>query len=295
MLKQIFFFMVKSGSPPWEGRFDGETVGRWWLIVCLLGALSGCAWLTDQQRQIIYRPTLAAQGSSVASASKPQFYELQVPAPGAPAHISLWWLPHAAPEAPTLLYLHGTFRNLEGNRHKIESLQQAGFSILAVDYRGWGHSTAITPSEQSILADARLAWAELVRREPRPAQRVIYGHSMGSAVAVDLASQLNAPKDYGGLMLESAFTSFADVARSAGFWARVLALFSTERFASIEKIGQIHAPLLMLHGTQDDTIPITLGEQLFAAANAPKQWVSIEAGWPPRCTGKRCSASRPNT
>lgn len=221
---------------------------------------------------------LTAHGSTVTSPSSVQFYELEVPRSGTPAHISLWWLPHTSPQAPTLLYLHGTFRNLEGNQHKIESLRQAGFSILALDYRGWGQSTAITPSEQSILADARLAWAELVRREPRPAQRVIYGHSMGSGVAVDLASQLSYPQDYGGLILESAFTSFADVARSAGFWARVLALFSTEHFASIDKIGQVHAPLLMLHGQQDDTIPIALGEQLFAAAHAPKQWVSIKAG-----------------
>lgn len=221
---------------------------------------------------------LTAHGSTVTSPSSVQFYELEVPRSGTPAHISLWWLPHTDPQAPTLLYLHGTFRNLEGNQHKIESLRQAGFSILALDYRGWGQSTAIIPSEQSILADARLAWTELVRREPRPAQRVIYGHSMGSGVAVDLASQLSYPQDYGGLILESAFTSFADVARSAGFWARVLALFSTERFASIDKIGQVHAPLLMLHGQQDDTIPIALGEQLFAAAHAPKQWVSIKAG-----------------
>lgn len=187
-------------------------------------------------------------------------------------------MPRPEPQAPTLLYLHGTFRNLQGNQHKIASLYEAGFSVLAVDYRGWGQSTAIIPSEQTILQDARIAWQELVRREPVPGKRVIYGHSMGSGAAVDLASQLPYPASYGGLILESAFTSFAGVAHQAGFWASLLEAFSPEKFASIDKIAKVHAPLLMIHGDQDDTIPIQLGEQLFTAANPPKQWLSISGG-----------------
>jgi pimeloyl-ACP methyl ester carboxylesterase len=187
-------------------------------------------------------------------------------------------MPQLDAQAPTLLYLHGTFRNLQGNQHKIASLYAAGFSVLAVDYRGWGQSTVIVPSEKTILQDARIAWQELVRREPMPGKRVIYGHSMGSGVAVDLASQLPYPASYGGLILESAFTSFAGIAHQAGFWASLLQAFSPERFASIDKIAQVRAPLLMIHGDLDDTIPIQLGEQLFAAANPPKQWLSISGG-----------------
>ena len=67
--------------------------------------------------------------------------------------LALWWLPHADPAAPTLLYLHGTFRNLYRNHPKMEALRAAGFSVLAVDYRGWGDSTAIVPSEKTILAE----------------------------------------------------------------------------------------------------------------------------------------------
>jgi hypothetical protein len=249
---------------------------RWLLLLALLGS-SGCAWLDGQQRQLIYRPTVGVPADFTGLRVGDEHYVVSVPkAHGPPQQLAFWWLPHALPDAPTLLYLHGTFRNLFGNVHKIDALRAAGFSVLAVDYRGWGESSAIVPSEQSIMTDAQRAWAELTQRQPNPKKRVIYGHSMGSGVAVGLASRLHYPTDYAGLVLESAFTSFDDVAHEAGVLASVVNLFNRERFASIEKIGQVQAPLLMLHGTRDDTIPIRLGEQLFAAANAPKQWLAID-------------------
>lgn len=261
-------------------------------ILCLLLSTlltSGCAWLDARERQAIYRPTPSAAGDLAGLRTGDVRYFVTVPpsahqpiegaiSPALPHRLELWWLPHPDPQAPTLLYLHGTFRNLPDNLHKINALREAGFAVLAVDYRGWGQSTPIIPSEQSIVQDANLAWAELVRHELRPTQRVIYGHSMGSAVAVELASHLAYPDDYGALILESAFTSFADVAREAGLLARVVAFFSHERFASIEKIAKVRAPLLMLHGAQDATVPSKLGQHLFEAANPPKQWLLIEGG-----------------
>jgi hypothetical protein len=245
------------------------------LMMALL-TISGCAWLDTQQRELLYRPT-PAQATQVAHL-QPSDSRYLVPLPNhsGAERLAFWWLPNKLPDAPTLLYLHGTFRNLYGNQRKIESLRSAGFSVLAVDYRGWGESSPRVPSEQSILQDADLAWREFTAHQSDPARRVIYGHSMGSGVAVDLASRLNWPGDYGGLVLESAFTSFDDVAREAGWLARVLAWFNRERFDSASKIGRIRAPLLMLHGSLDDTIPILLGKRLFAAANDPKRWVTIE-------------------
>lgn len=242
----------------------------------MLGS-SGCAWLDNHQRQLIYRPSVGAPADFTGLRVGDERYFVSVPnPPGLPQQLAIWWLPHAAPDAPTLLYLHGTFRNLFGNLHKIDALREAGFSVLAVDYRGWGESSPITPSEQSITQDAFAAWVELKKRQPDATKRVIYGHSMGSGVAINLASQLNSPTDYGGLVLESAFTSFDDVAHASGWLASVVNLLNRERFASIEKIGQVHAPLLMLHGTRDNTIPIHLGAKLFAAANGPKQWLAID-------------------
>jgi hypothetical protein len=249
---------------------------RWLVLLVLLGS-SGCAWLSDHQRQIIYRPTSGVPADFTGLRVGDERYVVSVPNPhGQPQHLAIWWLPHASPDAPTLLYLHGTFRNLFDNLHKIDALREAGFSVLAVDYRGWGESSPITPSEASIMADAQLAWSELAKRQPNAKKRVIYGHSMGSGVAVDLASHLSSPTDYGGLVLESAFTSFDEVAHEAGTLASLFNLFNRERFASIEKIGKVHVPLLMLHGMRDDTIPIRLGERLFAAANSPKQWLAID-------------------
>jgi alpha-beta hydrolase superfamily lysophospholipase len=199
-------------------------------------------------------------------------------ASAAPQRIEMWWLPNADRSAPTVLYLHGTFRTLVANVRKIEALRTAGFSVLAVEYRGWGLSTPITPSEQTILQDADVAWAEFQRREPRADRRVIFGHSMGSGVAVDLASRQRPQSDYAGLILESAFTSFPDIALEVSSVAWLLSKTSDERFASIDKIKRVEQPLLMIHGNLDKTVPMVLGEKLFAAANPPKQWVMIEGG-----------------
>ncbi len=257
-----------------------RSVAAVFYVLCLLAALPGltaCAWLDAKQRQLIYRPSASQNADTSLLRAGDSHFFLAVPHQAEPQRIELWWLPNADPAAPALLYLHGTLRPMQGNWHKMMALREAGFSVLAVDYRGWGQSTPITPSEPSIMQDAAIAFSELQRRAPQARQRVIYGHSMGSGVAVGLASQL-ASEDFGALILESAFTSFADVAQAAGFWAGLLARFNDERFASGEKIGRIHAPLLMLHGNLDTTIPARLGKQLFAHANPPKHWLLLEGG-----------------
>lgn len=261
-------------------------------LFLLLSAVStgGCAWLDQKQRNIIYRPTLGvpADFAGLRPGDSRYFLELptrtqsqthdpsSLPQASAAERIEMWWLPHTDPTAPTLLYFHGTFRNLYQNIHKINALRQAGFAVLAVDYRGWGQSSAIIPSEQSILQDAQLAFDELRRREARPSQRVLYGHSMGSGVAIDIASRLQAQTDYGAIILESALTSFRDVAVEASWLGRLVSSLNNERFSSIEKISKVTAPLLMLHGGLDTTVPPTLGNRLFAAANPPKQWLVIQ-------------------
>jgi pimeloyl-ACP methyl ester carboxylesterase len=246
------------------------------MLTMVLLTTSSCAWLDTHQRELIYRPSPAQPTSAADLKPGDSHYQVSLPDNSRAEHLAFWWLPNPQSNAPTLLYLHGTFRNLYGNQRKIESLRSLGFSVLAVDYRGWGESSSHIPSEQSILQDANIAWQEFTQRQPDPAKRVIYGHSMGSGVAVDLASRLRSPGDYGGLVLESAFTSFNDVARESGWLARVLSWFTRERFDSAAKIGRIQGPLLMLHGKLDDTIPIRLGERLYASANSPKRWVAVE-------------------
>jgi len=243
--------------------------------------LTGCAWWDVKQRQLALRPTPGVPPPGVQWQPGDTRYSLQVPVGDGSARtesLALWWLPHANPQAPTLLYLHGTFRHLGQNLPKIDALRDAGFAVLAVDYRGWGESEAIVPTEASIHADARTAWEELRHRQPQPGRRVIFGHSMGGAVAVALASELQQGRDYGALILESTFTRMPDVAAAAGFWGRLAASVSSLEFDSLSRVARIDAPLLMLHGTADHTVPVDLGRRLRDAARPGVRWVEIPGG-----------------
>lgn len=254
------------------------------LCCLLLPTLPGCAWLVDKQSTLALRPTAGRPAGLPPDVQlfRPRDERFALPQAIAgkvlPDQVALWWLPHADPQAPTLLYLHGTFRNLYQNLSKIDALREAGFSIVAVDYRGWGDSTPITPTEATINADARLAWAELKRRQPVPGRRVIFGHSMGGAVAVSLASNLLQGSDYGALALESTFTRLPDVAAEAGFWGRIAAGLTTLEFNSLAKIKRVDAPILMLHGDADRTVPIALGRRLRDAAPPGVRWLEVPGG-----------------
>ena len=249
------------------------------LMLARCGALSGCAWLDLRQREIALRPS-PTQPKHVQAAEafwRPGDTRELVALPGG-QQLAMWWLPAAEPDAPALLYLHGTFRNLYQNVPKIAALREAGYAIVAVDYRGWGDSTALVPSEATIHADAALAWAELQRRQPDATRRVIYGHSMGGAVAVTLASGLKHGRDYGALVLESTFTRLPDVAATAGWFGRLGAWATTLEFDSLSRIGRVDAPLLMLHGSADTTVPVALGRRLRDAAPPGVRWVEFDGG-----------------
>ena len=226
-----------------------------------LCGLAACTSLDERTRLAIYRPTQAVPSSFAGLLPGDQRWFVTWDAAGAPAQrVQLWWLPHADPAAPTLLYLHGTFRNLYHNHPKMQALRRAGFSVLAVEYRGWGDSSRAVPTETSIHADADIGWAELLRRQPDPRKRVIFGHSMGGAVAVHLASRQAARASYAGLILESTFTQLPDVAAQTTIrLIRPLAVLSGEHMNSLARIGQVRVPLLMLHGDADRTVPIELG------------------------------------
>jgi pimeloyl-ACP methyl ester carboxylesterase len=253
---------------------------RTWLVLGVVATLAGCAWIDSKQRELVYRPTLGRPADFVGLRAGDQAYTVDVP--GASAALSdklqLWWLPNPDPQAPTLLYLHGTFRNLFQNYRKIEALRNAGFGVLAVEYRGWGESSALLPSETSINADANVAWGEFVKRQPDPRKRVIFGHSMGGGVAVELASHKHVGSDYAALILEATFTRLPDVAKSTGVMGTIASWFATQQFDSVDKIAAIDAPILMMHGTADKTVPFVLGHALFEAAPAGTRWVPFEGG-----------------
>ncbi len=258
--------------------------------------LGGCAWLNAKQSELALRPTPGRPANLAPDSElfgpRDERWQVPVPAtrmaglpmPSQPDLLTLWWLPSPEPGAPALLYLHGTFRNLYPNLPKIQAIRDAGYSVLAVDYRGWGDSTVIVPDEETIAADAQAAWAEFQRRQPVPGRRVIFGHSMGGAVAVRLASGLRWQHDYGALVVESSFTRMPEVAGEAGFWGRVAARLTTLEFDAVGRIPKVDAPVLLLHGTADRTVPITLGRRLrdVALKAQPEpgrvRWVELPGG-----------------
>ena len=264
----------------------GAAAKRWRGLALLLASalLCSCAWLDEWQRELALRPTPTRPGQAeqAALSFRPGDQRFLQVAPGTTQEVALWWLPQPDPQAPALLYLHGTFRNLYGNLPKINALRQAGYAVLAVDYRGWGDSAPIVPSEASIDADAQLAWAEFQRRAPDAQRRVIFGHSMGGAVAVTLASGLKSVQhggtDYAALVLESTFNRMPDVAAAAGFWGQVAASATTLDFDSQSRIARIDAPITQLHGTADRTVPVELGRRLRDAAPPGVHWVEFAGG-----------------
>jgi len=171
---------------------------------------SGCIGLEQKERELTFRASHAEAGWYSGLPAGVQEVSLPVGArPDAPK-IHAWWWPDADPAAPVVFYLHGARWNLTGNLNRITQLHQFGFSVFAIDYRGFGKSDGDLPSEATVYEDARTGWDWVVARESDPARRFIYGHSLGGAVAVDLAAKIGDGADGArGLIIESTFTNFA--------------------------------------------------------------------------------------
>jgi len=183
--------------------------------------------------------------------------------------INAWFFPNAS-SAEVLLCFHGNAENIGYALPRMKTLSRLGTNLLAVDYRGYGKSEG-SPSEPGVYRDAEAAYRYLtVGRGFSPKNILIYGQSLGGAVAIDLASK----RDCGGLVVESSFTSGRDMARRV-FIIPLLEYVPKSRFDSIAKIAKVRAPVLILHGTQDEGIPFSMGEKLYQAAPEPKRFLPV--------------------
>ena len=251
------------------------------IVLGLGGAFAGCSSLDEWQRQAIFNPARDNPRWFSEPIDGTEEYDLVLPN-GHRVH--MWHIaqPKNAASAPTVLYLHGARWNMNGSVFRIARWYELGFNVLALDYRGFGRSTELLPSEETAAEDARLAFEELKRRQPEAAQRYVYGHSLGGALAIDLAARelKDSPSAVAGVIIESTFTSIPDVVRGMKWgWVPGLGLAVTQPFDSMSKIREVRVPLLVLHGTADGVVPHTMADELYAAAGSnEKQLVTIEGG-----------------
>ena len=191
--------------------------------------------------------------------------------------LSGWWLPAAHTTPHTLLYLHGNATTISGNAERAVGFQKLGMNVFLFDYRGFGNSLHEFPNEQRVYEDADTAWTYLTQeRHLKPADIVIFGSSLGGAVAAELARR---HPDAAGLILESAFTSIEDISRlNHRFTIIPFGLLLHERFDAASKLKQVHMPLLVIQGDADHEVPLSMAKNLFAAAAGPKGLVLIPHG-----------------
>jgi fermentation-respiration switch protein FrsA (DUF1100 family) len=220
------------------------------------------------ENRLIYRPTLA--------------HEDWVPAPFSPVedinltladgtNIHGWWCPEEGAEG-VLLFCHGNAGNLSHRGTGIREVQKRlGQSVLIFDYPGYGRSAG-RPTEQGCYAAADAAYDWLTQTKGiRADQILLYGGSLGGAVAIDLASR----KPHRALVVDKTFTSMPDVAQSLYPWLPVRWLMRN-RFDNLAKIRLCRQPVFIAHGTTDDLVPFVHGKRLFAAANEPKVFLCLE-------------------
>lgn len=181
----------------------------------------------------------------------------------------IWW--PAPDDAATVIFCHGQRGTLDGMETELARIRRRlGVNLLAFDYRGYGASAG-TPSEVGLYADARAAFDHAVGAlGVRPGRIVLFGHSLGSAVAIDTA--LDRP--VAGLIVQSAFTNVRDMAR-VKFPGWPVHWIARNEFRSIDKVPVLTLPKLFVHGEADRTVPLAIAHRLYEAAAPPKGFVGV--------------------
>lgn len=244
------------------------TVLKWLAILAGLVYLGALAALVFAQRYFIYPiPQRTRTPPEAAGFGQAEEHVLTT---DDGAKIIVWHVP-AKPGHRVVLYFHGNGDILAWLVGRFREITADGTGLVAVSYRGYAGSSG-SPSESALLSDAAAAY-DFARARYEASRIVPWGFSLGSGVAVALAVD----HPVGGLILEAPYTSIADVAAQAFPYLPVRP-FMKDSFRSDDRIAQVHAPLLIMQGALDATIPISLGEKVFALAREPKQFVRFPEG-----------------
>ena len=234
-----------------------------------MAAIGGCAYLSEKQGELIFRPS---REEWRGYASRAQFSEHWIEVGTEGHRLHAWWLPGPQPDAPVVLYLHGARWNLTGSATRIERWKALGFGVLAVDYRGFGKSSDVAPTEAYAYEDAEAAWDYLGQLAPGRS-RYIVGHSLGGAIATELALRR---RDAAGLVLEATFTSVREMIDASPWGFLPVGLILTQQFDTLAKLPQVEVPVIITHGTADRIVPVEMGEKLYAAARGRKRFIKVE-------------------
>ena len=241
---------------------------KWTAIVVAASYLAGLVLLFVKQRAMLF-PIPTAERIAPAAAGFPQAEE-HVLTTSDGEKIIVWHVP-PEPGRPVVLFFHGNGDFLAGLAGRFKAITTDGTGLVALSYRGYAGSSG-APSEDGLLRDGEAAYSFATARYD--ARRIVaWGFSLGTGIAIAIASG----HPVGKLILEAPYTSIADVAASH-FRLVPVRLLMRDPFHSDERIGRVTAPLLIVHGAQDQTIPIAFGEKLFAWAHVPKQFVRIPGG-----------------
>lgn len=237
-------------------------------LTCVAVYLVFIGALTVFQRRLMYHPD--PRLADRAHAGVPDMDAIELTAADGVRLVA--WHRAARDGRATVLYLHGNAGNIGMRGSKVRPFLDAGFGVMLLSWRGYGGSAG-TPTEAGLYADGRAALDELERRGVRPADVVLYGESLGSGVAVQLAME----RAVAAVVLEAPFASALDVAAGAYPLVPVRWLM-WDRYDSIAKIGAVPVPTLILHGERDEVISVSHGKRMFERAKGPKRIVLFPRG-----------------
>ena len=243
-----------------------RSVVKWLAIAGVVVYLAALALLWVAQRRLLYVPFGAIETPAVAGLPGAEVITLTTE----DGETLRGWFVPPRDGRPVVLYFHGNGGSLENRAQRFATLTQTGDGLLAIDYRGYPGSSG-SPSEAGLKRDADAAYAYLGRRQVPADRLVVVGESLGTGLAVAVA----AAHPCAALVLDSPYSSIADVA-AAQFPFAPIRLILHDQFRSDLSIGRVTAPILMVHGTGDQEIPLRFAEKLYALAPEPKQLMRIE-------------------
>ena len=243
-------------------------LGKIWAIAYI----ASCILLFFLQTRLLFQPTPTI--AKTPDAFNIPYQEVWLPVKARSRKIEKlhgWWLPAANRQSlGTLLYLHGRGLNIGANIAQSYRFRQLGFSVLLIDYRGYGRSQGSFPSEYRVYEDAETAYNYLVKqRQLLPSQILFYGHSMGGAVAIELAIR---HPEAAGLIVHNSFTSMVDMVENNAYMRFFpVRLLLTQRFDSLAKVKSLRMPILFVHGIADPFVPATMSKKLYASSPESKK------------------------